>query len=147
MLAIAYMSIATTSVYQNKLSRYNWAEAVCVLIIFTIEDVILPISYWRCGCVINTYGRCQPSSDPHSGRSALCLWMCTGPLIYSLPLQRPYLYCTVVSQCSSPNCAMSQLVACHVLNVSCVCPALCDHFTVCCVQGNMLLCHKLRTCV
>ena len=97
--------------------------------------------------MINTYGRCQPSSAPHSGRSALCLWMCTGPLIYSLPLQWSYLYCTVVSQCNSPNCAISQPVTCHVVNVSCVCHALCDRFAVCCVQGNMLLCQHVYMCI
>ena len=73
--------------------------------------------------------------------------MCTGPLIYSLPLQWSYLYCTVVSQCNGPNCAMSQLVACHVVNVSCVCHALCDRFAVCCVQGNILLCQHVYMCI
>ena len=163
MLAMADMSIATTSVYQHILSRYNWAEAVCVLIIFTIENVIWPISCWRHWCRINTYGRCQPSSVPHSGRSALCLWMCTGPLIYSLPLQWSYLYCTVVSQCNSPNCTICQLATCHVVNVLCVCHAPCDCFTVLYARDHavVLTCmylvhlvkimnsfyHKLHTCV
>ena len=146
MLGMVGMSIATTCVYQHILSRYNWAEAVCVLIIFTIEDVIWPICYWRCWCVINTYGRCQPSSDPHSGRSALCLWMCTGPLIYSLPLQWSYLYCTVVSQCSSPNCAQCtnwpsvMWSMCHAFVQRCVTASLCVVCKGTCCCANMCIC-------